>query len=203
MKKILFAITLLLISLTNVNAEECDAYDIKRLKEIANGVEITYELQEPYKYGDMVIKDEYLLSINGLTEEIYINNKTDNKKYFAKTDMKHEKIYGGIKQIQISSVKCNRNLREIVLNIPAYNIYSQFEECKIEKNSELSICSEWVEEKISDSYFKQKIAENMEENEQQPNFIKKYYIIIIGGIVSVFVVIFVVLIIKRKKEVLA
>ena len=74
MKKILFVITLLLMGISNVNAEPCDAYDIKRLKEIAEGVEITYELLPPVEEMYSITKDNYRINITGLTDELVVVN---------------------------------------------------------------------------------------------------------------------------------
>lgn len=204
MKKILFVITLLLISISNVNAEPCDAYDIKRLKEIAEGVEITYELLPPVEYeGDITIRDNYKIKISGFQEDIIVVNEKENKVYDSTSDY-NEIIDGGVKQYRIKSRSCSQILRTVVLKLPVYNNFSEHEYCKEKKYKDLVVCQEWVENSVSEREFNDAIVEinQMDSENNSVNWLKENKIILIITIVFLFVLIGIVLVLKRKKEVL-
>ena len=113
MRKIFLFMFLMFMSILNVSAQACDAYDIKRLKEIAEGVEITYELQEPIQQEYGSIKDAYKISISGLTNELFVINKTDQENYYMNTNFNDVILFGGKKLMEIYSVDCSYSLKKI------------------------------------------------------------------------------------------
>ena len=77
----------------SVPGEAWKTEDIKRLKELANGVEITYELQEPLVLEEGEVKDVYKINISGLTDELIIFNDIDNESYTVNTNFNDYVFY--------------------------------------------------------------------------------------------------------------
>ena len=202
MKKILFVIILFLLSINNVNAEACDAYDIKRLKEIAEGVELTYELKEPYESNEMMIYDENVIRITGLTDELYIYDETNEVRYKKADEINGVIEYtsnmnGNIKFL-IYSTYCPNKIRSLSIELPIYNHYRQTEECK-NINYNIEYCKEYLTEYINDEKFfssYNKYLETLEKDEEN-NSVYKYIII---GFVCFVVVFLIFNIIKKRKE---
>lgn len=201
MKKILFAITLLFISITNVNAEACDAYDIKRLKEIAEGVEITYEILPAIETEDEIIRDRYKINITGLTDEILAINKEKNKYYYNNTNFEEEGVIASGKyEFIIRSKICDRNLKTINLKLLVYNNFYNSDDCKLKDNKDLYICKEWVEERIDNEEFIEYLTSTKEENSIKIEKNNNYRTIIIVAVIIIVFVSLIYKIIKRKKE---
>lgn len=202
MRKYLFIFIFIFLSLSKVNAASCDAYDIKRLKEIADGVEITYELQEPMMVVDTMVNDIYKLNITGLTNELFVYNETNDEIYDINTDMNNKFIFSGRKKLKIRANGCTQTLRAITLKLPIYNVYYGSDFCLEENNKDLDICQEWIDKEISEREFLTKVYNEEEKNKQENSFIQDNLYIIIGGIVLFIIIIVTVIIFKRKKEVL-
>ena len=201
MKKILFIITLLLIGISNVNAEPCDAYDIKRLKEIANGVEITYELLPPVEGLYSTEKDYYKINITGLTDELIVINEEDNEFYYNNTNFDETKaLSSGKKKLVIKAKKCARILKNVTLKLPVYNSYHEHELCQKKENKDLNVCQEWVEEYVDAQNFLDATTKQNDENNNSNNFFIINYklLIVIAMIILIALIIFMVL--KKKKE---
>ena len=198
MKKIFLFMFLIVICAFEVNAEACDAYDIKRLKEIADGVEITYELQEPFNFDGMVIYDRYKINVIGLTNEIILVNKSEFSRYNVDTNFDEVIFQGGKKTLNVVSVYCGVDLKKIYLELPAYNIYSNYDECKQFENSKLKVCQKWIDDKITKEDFYSVINSKKVIEE---DLFSKYSVFIISGIV-VLVIFVLAFFIRKKKEVL-
>ena len=199
MKKILFIITLLLIGISNVNAEPCDAYDIKRLKEIAEGVEITYELQEPIKQDYGEIRDVYKINIKGLTNELIVINRKEGTIYDNSSDY-NELIFSGIKYYDIKSKNCSSVLKQITLKLPVYNNFSDLESCKNNEYKNLKICQKWVESVITEKEYYDALN-SIEEDKPTVKPKKNFNISIMFG-VCVLIVIIICVYLKKKREML-
>lgn len=204
MKKYMFILFTLFMFISEVNAEACDYKDIKRLKEIANGVEITYELQEPYDVEGYTYRDLYKINIIGLTDELIVYNETDDESYKIDTDFNNLMLHSGKKKITIYSSSCSDSLKKITLKLPVYNDFSNTKECKMDKYKNLDMCQEWTEEDVLYEDFYRYFNEEENNSNDSNNFIdiikNNIYIVIIFGVVLVTIIIL--FIFKRKKEVL-
>ena len=194
-KFILFTFFMIMF-ISNVNAEACDAYDIKRLKEIANGVEITYELQEPLNNGETVINDYYTIKVSGLTNEVFVFDEESEEYYTVNKTIKNL-VKSGKKQFIIKANGCSNILRKINLNLPVYNRYYGSIYC--EGNEDLSVCQEWTDDVVSEKELKMSIPIN--ETDKKTNFFRENIYYIIFGLLLIIIII--IGIVKRKKEVLS
>lgn len=194
MKKFILFTFLMFSSVLNVNAEACDAYDIKRLKEIANGVEITYELQEPFNNGETVINDYYTIKVSGLTNEIFVFDEK-NDEYFTVNNTSKEFVNSGKMNLVIKANGCSNILRKIYLKLPVFNSYSTTSYC--EKNKNVAVCKGWVEELVSESDYLKEL--NSVSLKKENDFFKGYGLYIIFGVAFVLIII-ILLIIKKRKE---
>ena len=184
---------------SNVNAEACDAYDIKRLKEIAEGVEITYELQEPFDNEGTMIYDRYKIKITGLTDEVSVINSTDELVYNS-NGLIDDVLYGGIKLFRVYSKNCSETLKKIEIKLPVYNNYYNSDFCQSEENKNKTyFCEEWVEEEITEDEFNSFIYS--EDYGANQGFVNSYYLYLLLILVAVVIAVFVI-IYKKKKEVL-
>ena len=137
MKKIMFLVIVLSVLFSNSNVYAvCDKADINRLKQIANGVEVTYEHNV---YGSLEGEDGLLMSvydlvITGLTNEIYIVDGDGNKYHHYDADENgviNISTSSGERQIFIFSETCARTLLSTkTLNLPTFNFNSMSEECQ-------------------------------------------------------------------------
>lgn len=200
MKKIFLFIFLMVIFSFEVSAEACDSYDIKRLKELANGIEITYELQEPFPIDGGIIKDYYKLNVTGLTDELVMFDNDNDERYDLNTIFSDIKFRGGKYIFSIVSKECYRKLKTIVIKLPVYNLYSDGNFCSAKDTKKLGVCQEWVEDKITESEFDRAYLEYSKGIEKDTTNNKKIYFVILGVIVLVVFVVVISLIFRKRKE---
>lgn len=201
MKKILFFIFLMFMFIIDVNAEACDAYDIKRLKEIAEGVEITYELQEPFENDGAMVYDHYKIKITGLTDEIYIYDKTNKKRYFyhdsVSGNVEYYSIVPGRIDYYIYPFDCSNKLKNSSIKLPIYNIFSNSDECK-NINYNIGYCDEYVDSYISYDEFINAYDEYLNKNKGYD--LDKNKIIVFSGLILIVIILFVIFIMIKKKK---
>lgn len=216
-KRILFAITLLVINSISVKAGICDEDNLDILKEHASKVSITYEMDNDYvnNNGEKE-KGMYKIIVKGLEEytSVRIKELNVNEPYTEenKGDITLSNIESGVKKISIYFDRCNELLITKTLNIPIYNKYSQREECI--GITDLDVCKEDYRYQLNESTFQKKIKEynetkKLEEQEKKENktslffnniikFLKDYYLYIICAIVVVVSI--TIYIVVRKKR---
>jgi hypothetical protein len=206
-KYIFITLFLLLTTYSYVDAETCDNNDIARLKEIAKNVTVDYKYDEDAEgYGTY---GQYLVTINGLTSEIYgyVELEDEIKNYYydsQNSGVVDDYMDSGTKKLKIYSETCDDIvLRTINIEMPLYNIYSGNDECEGISGDDLDVCSKFIDKEISYSVFKNAI--NNYKNKQDNSSIKKlsffgkykYPIIAIGVIFFVVIVFFV---IKHRRD---
>ncbi len=216
-KRILFAITLLVINSISVKAGICDDDNLDILKEHASKVSITYEMDNDYvnNNGEKE-KGMYKIIVKGLEEytSVRIKELNVNEPYTEenKGDITLSNIESGVKKISIYFDRCNELLITKTLNIPIFNKYSQREECI--GITDLDVCKEDYRYQLNESTFQKKIKEynetkKQEEQEKKENktslffnniikFLKDYYLYIICAIVVVVSI--TIYIVVRKKR---
>ena len=202
MRKMFLFMFLMTLFALKVNAEACDAYDIKRLKEIANGVEITYEQLEPFGNNDFIIYDNYKLKIVGLTEEIYLFDKLNDKLiYYSDTNNGHieyTSVYNGTNYFYIYSKDCSYKLSVKKINLPVYNYYHNYKECK-DINHAILYCDEYVDEYFEKEQFLNAYNGYINNNNYGISNYKKYIPFIIGG-AFFLIIVFVFIFLRKRKE---
>lgn len=141
-------ILLLVFSIDIVNAESCDVDDTKRLKVLANNVEITYEYNDDiYDNEGFKVYDTYKIVINNLTDELYVvEGKTDtNFSNYAIKDgaIVIDSMYSGKRTFKIYSKTCDRVLKTYYITLPKFNYYSTDPVC--EGKEDLEVCQKFYD----------------------------------------------------------
>lgn len=203
-KLFIFIFSFIFLFTSKVNAEACDSADIKRLKELASGVEISYELQEKIinEYG--AFYDLYKLNITGLTDEILVYNETDDVVYNVNTNFNDNILESGKKKLIIKAYRCSQTLKRITLKLPIYNFYSENQFCKKKENKDLDVCQKWVTELITNEDFYEEVNKVNKERTKDNNIVNFIInnIIILACLVLLIIGLIIFIIVKKKKEVL-
>ena len=162
LKYLLFTFIISLIYISPTYAESCDSDDIARLKNLANHVDISYSVMEPFttkEYGTTITyKDEYKLKISNINEEIYVlyTNKYNEKTTFEYDQNKgNNQIYleyvaPGKSTITLYSTQCKIALRNDTIYLLHYNEYYNDEKCKNLQNK-IDVCKEWTKDYITEN----------------------------------------------------
>lgn len=214
MKKIILLLVVFLILFFDSNVYAvCDTADIKRLKEVAANVDVTYEHNV---YGDDIDEDSVWVSIydivvSGITEELTVVDGDGNKYYSYGNDGNvYIKTSSGERKILIYSTICSGTLlRTITLDLPIFNFNSISDECKKEEFKDLDICAEFLEDKeeiIQGDEFEKVIEEVKKEQSsifyKIKSFVVENIIYVIIGIVIVLIISIVLFLRHRKRSVL-
>ena len=210
---LLIIITFMLSLMNNVYAEDCDSTDIKRLRVLANDVDISYEYNDDiYDDDGFLIYDTYKVIISNLSDELYvIESKTnlDLRNYSVNDgSITIDRLYSGNKSFKIYSRNCsNKLLKTYSIKLPKFNNYSTDPNCEGHEN--LDICQKFYDSSNVDYYEFMEMINNSDNKDTDDNkskdenkyikFIKDNYIYIsIGG--GVLIIIIIVLIILRHKK---
>ena len=212
---IIFIFSIFLIP--NVYAEDCDSTDIKRLRVLANDVDISYEYNDDiYDSDGFKIFDTYKVVVSNLSDELYvIESKTnlDLRSYSVNDgSITIDRLYSGNKSFKIYSKNCsNKLLKTYSIKLPEFNNYSTDFNC--EGHEDIEVCQKFYDSSNIDYYEFMEMIEkgdnedkdkdstdtNIKENNKFIEFIKDNYIYIsIGG--GVLILIIIVLIILRHKK---
>ena len=216
MKKIIFLVVIFLMLFLDSNVYAvCDTADINRLKEIANGVEVTYEHNV---YGSLDEEDGILMSVydivvTGLTNEIYIVDGDGNKYHYYDANENgviNMRSSSGERKIFIFSETCSGILLSTkTLNLPTFNFNSISEECKKEEFKNLDICKEFLDDEevvLNGDEFEEVIEEVKKEQSnifyKIFNFIKNNLLYVSIGLASIIVISVILFLRYRKRSVL-
>ena len=210
---LLIIITFMLSLMNNVYAEDCDSTDIKRLRVLANDVDISYEYNDDiYDNDGFKIYDTYKIVVSNLSDELYvIESKTNlDLRSYSVVDgsITIDRLYSGKKNFKIYSKNCsNKMLRNYSVNLPKFNNYSTDPNC--EGHEDIEVCQKFYDSSNIDYYEFMEMINNSDNKDADDNkskdenkyikFIKDNYIYIsIGG--GVLIIIIIVLIILRHKK---
>lgn len=195
----------------------CQSEELKRLKSLANNVEISYkENIKEEKVGDNIFKDvSYSITAANLDKDIkvmIINDlMSDNYKEFkSNTNMATLNGFKSGEKVTITilafvSNGCSgKTLLTKNINLPYYNIFSEEDACK--EYPEFKYCTTWIENSVSRETFENELTKyidsiksNNRTFEEEKIVFKPLYIIVIA-IVLVFIAIVVIVIIKKQKK---
>lgn len=210
---LLIIITFMLSLMNNVYAEDCDSTDIKRLRVLANDVDISYEYNDDISDNDgFKIYDTYKIVVSNLSDELYvIESKTNlDLRSYSVVDgsITIDRLYSGNKSFKIYSRNCsNKLLKTYSIKLPKFNNYSTDPNCEGHEN--LDICQKFYDSSNIDYYEFMEMINNSDNKDADDNkskdenkyikFIKDNYIYIsIGG--GLLIIIIIVLIILRHKK---
>ena len=210
---LLIIITFMLSLMNNVYAEDCDSTDIKRLRVLANDVDISYEYNDDiYDNDGFKIYDTYKIVVSNLSDELYvIESKTNlDLRSYSVVDgsITIDRLYSGNKSFKIYSKNCsNKLLKTYSIKLPKFNNYSTDPNC--EGHEDIEVCQKFYDSSNIDYYEFMEMINNNDNKDADGNkskdenkyikFIKDNYIYIsIGG--GVLIIIIIVLIILRHKK---
>lgn len=213
-KYILFSIIVILtlFNINYVNAESCDANDIKRLKVLASNIDITYEYNDNLKDSDgFIIYDTYKVVINNTSDELYLietKTNTDLRDYpINDGSITIDRLQSGNKTFKVYSVACDKSLRTIYEDLPKFNYYSTDPNC--EDRDDLDVCKKFYDTSNLEYYEFYNIvtADNdVETNKDKDSSINKFIDIIknnyiyFGIAAGVLIILIVILLVRRHKK---
>lgn len=211
---IIFIFAIFLIP--NVYAEDCDSTDIKRLRVLANDVDISYEYNDDiYDSDGFKIFDTYKVVVSNLSDELYvIESKTnlDLRSYSVNDgSITIDRLYSGNKSFKIYSKNCsNKLVRTYNVNLPKFNNYSNDPNCEGHEN--LEVCQKFYDSSNIDYEEFMSIIDNSDrkaddvDNDKSKDenkyikFIKDNYIYISIGSGVLIIIIIVLIVLRHKKR---
>lgn len=204
-KYLVFTFLLLFITCDIVRAESCDSNDIKRLKEIAKNVTVSYEYDEDReKFG---IYGSYVITVDGLTDELYATAIEDANTYYFNYDSEELISYNlssSVREITVFSSNCDEKIRTIDLKLPYYNFYYTYDECNGISGDDLYVCSKFLDEELSYSKFLNEIKKYKSNHDDldkdTTNFFEKYKLYFIGVFIVAIIIIAIVCVRKYKEK---
>ena len=209
--KYLLIIFIMFFTFNNNVKAICDNQHIKELKALAEQIDVSYEYIEEdesdsvdVEEGDLYMPNMYSLSLNLISNELYLNY--NNHDYYYDT-YEDGNVFltgeaGSIK-LNIYSTKCaDIKIKAINLNLPKFNVYSKREECLNLKEYNLDVCNPWYQGSISETSFLKIIEEYLNmDDEDKSNFFIDNYIYFLGAFILIVIVV-VIVIFNNKRSVL-
>lgn len=212
--KIILMIVLFFIT-TNVFAiNDCTNAEMKRLRELANNVKITYE----YTVDDEIIEEEtvyvhYNIKVINLSDDlkIYYSGEDNNLRAYSKEEIEDMEFSAGTTNkfylYSYTNNLCTDELiKTILVEFPVVNSYYHFNKEKCLNNQDFKYCQEFFNEenysfKEIDKMFDDYLNNGNSNNSNQINkYLTKYIYYIIGIIVLVLVIVIVIIKVKKNKK---
>jgi len=194
-------VCIMFLGFSYVHAESCDANDIKRLKEIAGNIDITYEDNNKGSFNVTFdnISDEF--SIYGSsTGQLYILSNVIDNKYVVKN------YPSGNHNFEIYSISCDVKLKVLSVKIFKTNIYASDPLCK--GHEDLNVCKvDFDTSSISREEFIKIIngSESLDgitdaNDTKHNNELINIYLSAIGGVIFLIIIIMLVYTLNRTKK---
>ncbi len=199
-----------------VYAEDCDSTDIKRLRVLANDVDISYEYNDDiYDSDGFKINDTYKVVVSNLSDELYVmESKTnlDLRSYLVNDgSITIDRLYSGNKSFKIYSKNCsNKLLRTYSVKLSNFNNYSTDPNC--EGHEDIEVCQKFYDSsnidyvefmrliEKSDNEDKNKDSDSKNEDSKYIRFIKDNYIYIFIGSGVLIIIIITLIVLRHKKR---
>lgn len=217
MKKIVFVLLMLLTF--NVYADTCKSDELKRLKNIAEQVELSYEYKVstiPYSDGQDVSFAEYAVVVSNLNKEIKVNWEED---FYA--GVFEEFKNDGTNTGRLSGYKDGENAVVVIraytndacsgeilakksIKLPYLNPFYYQDICKT--YSDFKYCQQIVDKSLTVDKFKSELNNYLKTNESNEkedvnnNSNNSYYLIIIIAVIIVIFVLLISVIIKKRRK---
>ena len=150
MKKYLFLTLLFLVFLPTIVKGYCDDSEVVRLQKLAKNVNASYI------YDDA--SQKFSITLLNLKKDLIIKDLINNKSYNIDGEFTFHNLNSGKHTyvIYANNKECTTySLSTINVEIPYFNVYSTYEECKGIEN--YSYCSRWVKNVIPNDIWKTKV----------------------------------------------
>ena len=173
---LLIIITFMLSLMNNVYAEDCDSTDIKRLRVLANDVDISYEYNDDiYDNDGFKIYDTYKIVVSNLSDELYvIESKTNlDLRSYSVVDgsITIDRLYSGNKSFKIYSKNCsNKLLKTYSIKLPKFNNYSTDPNC--EGHEDIEVCQKFYDSSNIDYYEFMEMINNNDNKDADGNTLR-------------------------------
>lgn len=215
---VIFLFICMFISIFYVKAS-CTDEEIKELKELAKDIKITY------KYVDEAVIDEetyynlFEVKIKNISDDFYVLYGLNNNRIDIKEGTGSDYFTNGTWTFKIYSSECEKQVDEINVFIPRFNIYSTDPLCEGIDGNDFALCGKYYEYDVSYESFKERVthyrnthnidSKNEEEDiNQLEDFLNKVLTFVIkykwyfagGFVVCLCIIIFILIINKRRKR---
>lgn len=196
---LLFIFTIMFIPQVNA-VDICNETRYNDLKRKASKAKIEWEFKK-----DKDNTHYFLVTIDNVDEDLIVinnnlvyepkNGKITLFDYFSGGKTYQIKFYGGYETTCVEEFLLNKNVK-----IPKYNVYSEMDECK--DNKDFPLCDEWYEKEIKDEedFYKQlkeylKTGKKTEKGKNNDNSLRPIIIVVV-----IILVVLILIVLNNKKK---
>lgn len=215
-KYLVFITFLMFINILYVKAS-CSTEVLLLQKESASKIKVTYKhLGEITKEDGSKVYNEFLVTASNIEEGLYIHlSPMTNENFIENENDIQIKLTTGTWHYNIYSSKCEMVVKDIIVKLPKFNIYSLDPLCEGIDQDSFSLCAKYHEYEINRDIFEKKvkayrlennIEEEMIKTKEKDNklnyilgIIEKYRYIIVG-ILSGLLLLLITIIINTKRK---
>lgn len=217
-KYLLFAIMILFLNISYVNAE-CSDEELNQITKEIDKIEITYKhLGEVTKEDGSKVYNQFLVTAKNIPENVYVHLSPMTEENFDETteDLKI-KLTTGTWYYNMYSSKCEIVLDTITVKLPTFNIYSLDPLCEGVDGEDFKYCGKYYEYQIDRETFERKVKayriehkigqEDTTKVEKENNFFQKIldilkdnYLYILGVLGVLLIITIIIIIISKKKK---
>lgn len=217
-KYLLFAIMILFLNISYVNAE-CSDEELNQITKEIDKIEITYKhLGEVTKEDGSKVYNQFLVTAKNIPENVYVHLSPMTEENFDETteDLKI-KLTTGTWYYNMYSSKCETVVDTITVKLPTFNIYSLDPLCEGVDGEDFKYCDKYYEYQIDRETFERKVKayriehkirqEDTPKVEKENNFfpkildiLKDNYLYILGVIGVLLIITIIIIIISKKKK---
>ncbi|MGN1342506.1 MAG: hypothetical protein ACI4VL_04710 [Bacilli bacterium] len=217
-KYLLFAIMILFLNISYVNAE-CSDEELNQIIKEIDKIEITYKhLGEVTKEDGSKVYNQFLVTAKNIPENVYVHLSPMTEENFDETteDLKI-KLTTGTWYYNMYSSKCETVVDTITVKLPTFNIYSLDPLCEGVDGEDFKYCGKYYEYQIDRETFERKVKayriehkigqEDTTKVEKENNFFQKIldilkdnYLYILGVLGVLLLTILTIIIISKKKK---
>lgn len=221
-KYLLFAIMILFLNISYVNAE-CSDEEINQIIKEIDKIEITYKhLGEVTKENGSKVYNQFLVTAKNIPENVYVHLSPMTEENFDETteDLKI-KLTTGTWYYNMYSSKCETVVDTITVKLPTFNIYSLDPLCEGIDGEDFKYCGKYYEYQIDRETFERKVKayriehkigqEDTTKVEKENNFFQKIldilkdnylYILSVFGVLLIITIIIIIISKKKKRKIL-
>lgn len=221
-KYLLFAIMILFLNISYVNAE-CSDEELNQITKEIDKIEITYKhLGEVTKEDGSKVYNQFLVTAKNIPENVYVHLSPMTEENFDETteDLKI-KLTTGTWYYNMYSSKCEIVLDTITVKLPTFNIYSLDPLCEGIDGEDFKYCGKYYEYQIDRETFERKVKayriehkigqEDTTKVEKENNFFPKIvdilkdnylYILGVAGVLLIITIIIIIISKKKKRKIL-
>lgn len=217
-KYLLFAIMILFLNISYVNAE-CSDEELNQITKEIDKIEITYKhLGEVTKEDGSKVYNQFLVTAKNIPENVYVHLSPMTEENFDETTENLKiKLTTGTWYYNMYSSKCENIVKSIEVKLPTFNIYSLDPLCEGVDGEDFKYCGKYYEYQIDRETFERKVKayriehkigqEDTTKVEKENNFFKKIldilkdnYLYILGVLGVLLIITIIIIIISKKKK---